>query len=95
MKFVAFWEYYPADFEKLMEKNERIRKDRLQHPDKYPQNLRLQDMTGTAFGMIGLSKGFSLMEVDSAEQLRAVSRNYAPELRFTFVPIIQTEGTKN
>ena len=25
MKFVAFWEYYPQDFEKLMKKNERIR----------------------------------------------------------------------
>jgi hypothetical protein len=33
------------------------------------------------------------MEVDLAEQLRTVSRNYTPELRFTFVPIIQTEGT--
>jgi hypothetical protein len=93
MKFVAFWEYYPEDFEKLMKKNEKIRQDRLQHPDKYPTNLCLLDKTGVAFGLIGLSKGFSLMEVDSAEQLRTVSRNYAPELRFTFVPIIQTEGT--
>lgn len=92
MKFVAFWEYYPEDFDKLMKKNEEIRQDRLQHPDKYPQNLRLHDDTGVAFGLIGLSKGFSLLEVDSVAQLRTVTHEYAPELRFTFVPIIQTDA---
>ena len=48
MKFVAFWEYYPEDFEKLVAKNEGVRQDRLQHPDKYPKNLLLHDDTGAA-----------------------------------------------
>ena len=52
MKYIAFWEFDPEDFDKVIEKFTQIRAEREKGTEKYPKSL------SEAFTMIGKSKGF-------------------------------------
>jgi hypothetical protein len=54
-------------------------------------STRAQALDGTAiaFTMIGQYKGFSLVEVETEEQMQNAVAFYTPLITFTFVPIRQ------
>lgn len=89
MKYIAFWEFNPEDFEKVIEKFMQIRAERNTGAKKYPKSL------SAAFTMVGEPKGFQLFETDDPEQLVNLSLHYVPLVKFKFIPIIEsTKGVE-
>jgi len=91
MKLIAFWEIRPEDREKVQARGQEWVKDRKQHPEKYGRYMRLQDGTAAGFRMIGEYRGFSLVEVDTEEQLQNSVEFWAPLMTFKFAPIQQVQ----
>ena len=84
VKYIAFWEFDPDDFEKVTEKFLQIRAERGKENEKYPKSL------SAAYTMIGKPKGFQLFETDDSEQLANLTLHYVPLVEFKFVPIIES-----
>jgi muconolactone delta-isomerase len=94
MKFVVFAKFSPEDIEKIRAKGQEWVKELKQNPDKYPRYLRLQDGTGAGFGMIGQYKGITLLEADDEEQMQNTVSFFAPLMKFTYLPILQTAAAQ-
>jgi len=80
MNYIAFWEYCPEDFDKVIEKY----KQRMKMPEKFPKILF------PPHGMGGEHKGFTLYENVTPEQLINIVLHYRPEMKLKFVPILET-----
>ena len=85
MKFVGFWDFSFKDLDKILEKSQQSSSQRGEHPNWYP------DIIFGPFLIGGEAKGFTIYEVDDPKQLMNVSLHYAPEMRFKFMPIFETE----
>ena len=83
MKFIAYNEYDPKDFEKVLEKTAQIAEERKKEPNKYPKPI------SALYGISGRG-GFMLYEVDNDEQLMNLTIFYFPYLTFEFVAIKET-----
>jgi hypothetical protein len=90
MKFVGFFEASPENLEKIHVREKEWHKEYQQNPEKYSKYMRLQDGTAIAFAMIGQYKGLTLIEADTEEQMQNAVSFWAPLMKLTFVPIIQT-----
>ena len=82
MNYIAFWEYCPEDFDKVIEKYKQVEREK--GTEKFPKRLF------PPHGMGGEHKGFSLFENVTPEQLMNMVLHYAPEMKLKFVPILET-----
>jgi hypothetical protein len=94
MKFVAFWEFCPENREKVLAKGEEYIKERKQNPERFSRYLRLQDGTGIGFAIIGHYKGITLLEADDEGQMQNTVSFFAPLMKFTYLPILQTAAAQ-
>ncbi|MFX0201505.1 MAG: DUF3303 domain-containing protein [Candidatus Hodarchaeota archaeon] len=83
MKYIAFFELDPEDFEKVIEKYRQGLAEIEKGTEKYPKPL------SEPYGMGGEFKGFQLYETDNPEQLVNLALYYAPEMKHKFVPIFE------
>ena len=83
MKYIAFWEHCPEDFDKVIERSKQHREDVEKHPEKYPKTLFPSHTMG------GEPKGFSIIE-GTPEQLISLALHWMPLIKFKFVPIIES-----
>ena len=81
MKYIAFWEFNPEDYDKAIEKEKQAMEERERGTDKFPKILF------PSHGMGGEFKGFIIYEDATPEQLINVGLHYMPETKFKFVPI--------
>ena len=85
MNYIAFWEYCPEDFDKVIEKYKQVMAEREKGTEKFPKILF------PPHGMGGEHKGFTLYENPTPEQLTNVVLHYMPEMKFKFVPIFESD----
>jgi hypothetical protein len=85
LKFVGFWEFSFEDLDKILQKSQQSASQRDGHPNRYP------DIIFGPFLIGGEAKGLTVYEVYDPKQLMNVSLHYAPEIRFKFMPIFETE----
>jgi len=85
LNYIAFWEYCPEDFDKVIEKYKQVMAEREKGTEKFPKRLF------PAHGMGGEPKGFTLYENPTPEQLTNVVLHYMPEMKFKFVPIFESD----
>jgi hypothetical protein len=85
LKFVGFWEFNFEDLDKIMKKSQQSNSQRDERLNRYPQIILGPFLLG------GEAKGLTVYEVEDPKQLMNVSLHYAPEIRFRFVPIFETE----
>lgn len=83
VKYIAFFELDPEDFEKVIEKYRQGLAEIEKGTEKYPKPL------SEPYGMGGEFKGFQLYETDNPEQLVNLALYYAPEMKHKFVPIFE------
>ena len=83
MKYIAFWEYKPEDFDKVIEKYRQITKEREKTPEKYTKQLF------PPHGMGGEHRGFTVVEATSEQILNTVLLN-SPEVKIRYVPIFES-----
>lgn len=85
MKFIAFWEHHLEDTEKVIEKRGKLRVEIEKFHEKYPKTLSSYHM--------GYCNSFTVYEADNNEQLMNLQLHYFPDLRFEFIPILETSKT--
>ena len=83
MKYIAFFELDPEDFDKVIEKYRQVLAETEKGTEKYPKAL------SKPYGMGGEFKGFQLFETDDPEQMANIALHYAPEMKHKFVPIFE------
>ncbi len=81
VKYIAFWEHCPEDFDKVIERRKQLKED--VDTEKYPKTLF------PAHTMGGEAKGFSIIE-GTPEQLTSLALHWMPLIKFKFVPIIRS-----
>ncbi|MCP8305079.1 MAG: hypothetical protein H3Z50_06420 [archaeon] len=84
MKFIAFWEFKPEDFDKVIEKYKQAMAEREKGSEKFPKFLFPPHSMG------GEWKGFAIYENATPEQLTNVALFFAPEEKVKFVPIFDS-----
>lgn len=94
MKFIVFRKWRAEDGEKIQAKAETWANELKQHPEKYGRVLRLHDGTGVAFTMLGQNEGFSLLDLETDEQMQNIQNYWSPLIAFTFVPIRQARAAQ-
>ena len=80
MKFIAYWEFNPEDTDKVLSKYVKMAEIRKKPTDLYPKVLFPSHYTGP-------SEGFLIVEGDE-HQLANYTLFYFPEMRITYVPLI-------
>ncbi|MEM2841775.1 MAG: DUF3303 family protein [Thermoproteota archaeon] len=80
MKFIAFWEFNAEDTNKVIEKF----KVQVAEAEKFPKTIF------GPYNFIGETKGFTILETDDPDKLMNSAIYYDPELKFKFIPIIET-----
>jgi hypothetical protein len=83
VKYIAFWEHCPEDFDKVIERRKQLREDVEKHPEKYTKTLFPSHTMG------GEAKGFTIIE-GTPEQLTSLALNWMPLIKLKFVPIIKS-----
>jgi len=81
MKFIWYYEFDPADAEKVSAKNKELDTKMKKHPEKYP---RLQSSY-----MTGRCKGLRIIDADNEEQLVHLVMQFYPEEKWELVPILK------
>ena len=84
LKFIAFWEYKPEDFDKMLERFAQLRAIREKDPERFPKVIL------GPFGMGGEHKGFVVYEVDNEDQMANMGIHYHPVMTLKFVPILES-----
>jgi len=87
MKFIGFWSYPPTKdgAQMAVDTWKHSLERRKKMPEKYPK---------TIFGPFqynGKTEGFTVFEVDNADQLTYLATDYLDNLEWEFVPIIENE----
>jgi hypothetical protein len=83
MKYIAFWEYKPEDFDKVIEKYRQLTTEREKTPEKYTKQLF------PPHGIGGEHNGFTVVEATS-EQITNTVLLYSPEVTVSYVPIFES-----
>ena len=79
MKFMAIFKIKnPADLQAAAKK-------RVELPE-----FEMKSIT-KAFGIIGQTKGFQILEVEDEKELAKLAYYYLPEVRFKFLPLLEVE----
>jgi len=84
MKYVGYYEAKPEIFDKIVEKFQKAAKIREKEPDKFPKMI-LPPHT-----FIGQWTGFLIYDDPTPEQLTNVTLHYRPELKFKFMPVVES-----
>jgi hypothetical protein len=84
MNYIAFWEFSPEDFDKVIEKTKHAMAEREKGSEKFPKILF------PPHGMGGEWRGFTIYENATPEQLLNTMLYYAPEEKVKFVPIFDS-----
>jgi len=84
MKFIAFWEYNAEDTAKCIDKLKQAMAER----DKGTE--RFAKMIFGPYHFNGETKGFSVYETDDPDKLMNIAIFYGPEMKWKFIPIIET-----
>jgi hypothetical protein len=84
MKFIAFWEYNAEDTVKCIEKLKQAMTERERGTES------LAKLIFGPYNFSGKTKGFSVYETDDPDKLMNVAVFYMPEMRWKFIPIIET-----
>ena len=85
MKFIAFCEYDPKDFDKVIEKFRQAMAEREKGTGKFPKQL----FPAHSFG--GLPKVIVILENPTEEQLNNLVAHYMPEMKIELVPLLDAE----
>lgn len=83
MKYIAFWEFCPEDFDKVVDKYLKMREDREKNPDKYPEVLFPSHSTA------GKTEGLQVVEA-TADQIMDAVLYWRPLLKLKYVPLIES-----
>ena len=83
MKYIAFWEYPPENFDKVIEKYRQLTTAREKTPERYTKQLF------PPHGMGGEHAGFTIVEATSEQILNTVLL-YSPEVTLRYVPIFES-----
>ena len=81
MKYIAFWETSPEDFDKVIPKFREIMAARETEPEKFPKIIFPPHNMG------GELKGCAIYEDPTEEQINNLVIHYMPEITFKFVPL--------
>lgn len=97
MKFLAFFELDPEDWDKALEKNTKAVEEMEKNPDTYPTKTVFLPHTllGELPKLTKALKGFSIWEAKSAEDLLDRFQYYLPEMRAVFIPIAPSQRKIN
>jgi hypothetical protein len=82
VKFIAFFEFRPEDFDKMIEINNAFVEKKKKEPEKYPELIFGPYLLGGEF------KGFAIDEVSNPEQITNEILHYMPDVKFRFVPLL-------
>jgi hypothetical protein len=81
LKFIGFWEYCLEDVDRVVEKFKKMTAEREKETEKYPK------LVFGPYHIGGESKGFTVFETDSIDQLTNTTVHYLPEMKWKFMPI--------
>jgi len=84
VKYIAFVEYDPEDFDKVIEKFRQAMAEREKGTGKFPKQIFPAHHLG------GQHKAFTIYEDPTEEQLNNVIAHYTPEAEFKLVPLIDS-----
>ena len=82
MKFIAFFEFRPEDFDKAIELNNTFVEKKKKEPEKYPKLIFGPYILGGEF------KGFAVDEVSDPQKITNEILHYMPTVKFRFVPLL-------
>jgi len=82
-KYISFAEHCFEDFDKILEKEKRYGEEDKKFPGKYPKSIFPEHDMG------GETKSFEVFEA-TPEQIINETVFWAPEVKFTFVPITES-----
>lgn len=85
MKLIVFWEYDANDLKVVIEKFQKLDVERKKTPEKYPEII------SGPFMFNGEAKGITICNAKSDEQLVSLHLYHQPELKLSFVPIMNPE----
>ncbi len=88
MRFIVFWEYLPETLDEVLKKLNKFEKEEAKNKEKYPTIL-----TGP-FLFTGESKGITICSADNDEQIFSLYQYLHPELKMSFVPVMDTKEAK-
>ena len=85
MKFIVFWEYNADEIVVIIKKFQKLENERKKSPKKYPEII------SGPFMFNGEAKGITVCNAESDEQIVNLHLYHQPELRLSFVPIMNPE----
>jgi len=85
MKHVAFCEFEPKDFDKVIEKVAKVNAEREEFPERSPKILFEPHI------MKGKFKGFTIVDVENAGQMANIMVRMIPEMKVKYVPLVEAQ----
>jgi hypothetical protein len=84
VKFIAFWEFNVEDTVKCIEKLKQAMAEKERGTES------LAKIIFGPYNFNGKTKGFSVYETDDPDKLMKIAIFYMPEMKWKFIPIIET-----
>ena len=86
MRYIALWELDAENYDRVCKLTIAMEKDETEYPEKYPKII----VPPHAY-IDGHNHGFTIVEGTHA-QLRRMSLTVVPEIKITYLPIIEVDS---